>query len=65
MARLLGAKGGKSGRNLGNHVYVWLLPGEGDYNKSCINKELKQSELTNGSSCGACMVPAGNNSILC
>lgn len=43
---------------------VCVLPGKGDYNKSCINIELNQGELTNSSSCRACMVPAVN-SILC
>ena len=46
-------------------VCVCVFPGEGDYNESCINIELNRGELTNGSSCRACMGPAVNNSILC
>ena len=46
-------------------IRVCVLPGEGHYNKSIINIELKQGELTNGSSCRACMGPTVNNSILC
>lgn len=57
-----GCSGGKKGHDVKT---VCVLPGEGDYNKSCINIKLNQGELTNGSSCGACMVPAANNSILC
>lgn len=44
---------------------VCVLPVEGDYNKSCINIELNQAELTNNGSCRACMVAAANNSMLC
>lgn len=46
-------------------MHMCRLHGEGDNNKSCINIELKEGELTNGSSCSPSLAPTVNNSILC